>query len=469
MKDIIFREYDIRGKVGQELIIEEVYALGNAIIAYFKKQNPAITTVVIGMDGRTHSPHIEQELSRALVDSGLTVIFIGLCPSPVLYFALKTLQADAGLMVTASHNPKEYNGIKICLGSRVVWGEQIKEIGALYKQKVSTITPRKGTVEEKEIIPDYIAYLASQFAHLRGMPEHFIIDCGNGASGAVIPLLCQAMDWKNARILYPDVDGTFPHHEADPVVPENMAEIKQLLHTTDALFGIGLDGDADRMAPMTKNGYLVPGDKVLALFAQEVLRTFPGAAIVFDIKSSQVLIDLLEQWGARPCIAPSGHAIIRDYMTKTGALLGGELSCHFFFSDRYFGYDDGIYALMRLIEIIVQSKMSLDTLIERMPSLISTPEIRIPCAEQDKQAIINEVKKQFVLRTDVTMITIDGVRATADYGWGIARASNTQPVICLRFESTTYDGLHKIEEDFMQALAPYYSRDYLKAFFEQRA
>jgi phosphomannomutase len=264
------------------------------------------------------------------------------------------------------------------------------------------------------------------------------------------------LQWHNVRLLYTDVDGSYPHHEADPVKEKNMLAVKEVLATTDCVVGFGLDGDADRMAPMTKSGYLVPGDKVLAIFAQHIIANNPGASIVMDIKSSSGLLELVERWGAHACMSPSGHAIIKDQMKQHGALLGGELSCHFFFNDRYFGYDDGIYALLRLLEILHNPGVTLDGLLEHFPKKVSSLEIHLACLDERKQGIINDVKNSFIARTDIDMITIDGVRAVTKYGWGIVRASNTQPMLSVRFESDTQQGLDHIKHDFVGVLKKHF-------------
>jgi len=484
MHDSIFREYDIRGKIGTEFIIEDVYKLTQAIATYFLRENPNTKTIAIGMDGRLTSPAIKEQVCAALHDAGLNTIFIGVCPSPVLYFALHTLPVDAGLMITASHNPQEYNGIKISLGKKSVWGKQIQEIREIYRSlsaeafsegriegnersngstRLTTSGDMRGTGSEHLLIPEYITWLHDHFGSLRGLKTSFVVDCGNGAAGTVLPALIKKMQWQNVVLLYPEVDGTYPNHDADPVVAKNMADVKKILATTSAQVGMGLDGDCDRMAAMTKDGFLVPGDQLLAVFAQQVLQKHPHAAIVFDVKSSQGLIELLQKWGAKPCISPAGHAIIKDTMERNHALLGGELSCHFFFHDRYFGYDDGIYALMRLLEIITSSGKSLQELIAVFPKKFSTAEIRLACAEEQKQMIINALKHYFSQRADADIVTIDGIRVTMPYGWGIVRASNTQPVLSMRFESETEQGLADIKQDFIDLLSQYFDRKTLQA------
>lgn len=461
MKKTIFREYDIRGIVGDELIIEEVYALARAIAYYFIEHNPHCKTIAVGMDGRTHSKRIKEELCRGLQDSGIDVVFIGLCHSPLLYFATHTLPVDGGLMVTASHNPKEYNGIKLCLGTEFLSGEQIKSIGADYYDKKYVDTTVQGTYREQEFVDVYVEWHENQFSHLKGMDLPIVLDCANGAAGTVIPQLIEKMEWKNTTVLYPEVDGTFPNHEADPSQESNMHAIKKLLQTTETVIGIGFDGDADRMGAMTKSGILVSGDKMLAVFAQPMVKEHPGMTVVYNVVCSAGLGQLLEAWGAKSCITPVGHSIIDQNMIKYNGLLGGETSCHFFFRDRHFGYDDGVYAMLRLVEILVESNKTLDELLMVFPKKVTSPEFRIPCTEDSKYMVMESIKQAFVSQSGVDVVTVDGVKITKPYGWGLVRPSNTQPVFSMRFESDTHDGLAKIKQDFVAILVKYYAKEYL--------
>lgn len=461
MIDHIFRQYDIRGKIDSELAIDEIYDLGKAIAYYFVHKNPLVKKVAVGADGRIHSPAIKSELCKALVDSGLDVVFIGTCPSPVLYFALHALPVDAGLMITASHNGKEYNGLKICLGKESVWGDQIQEIRQLVHTKASLKSSRKGIYEEYNLIKDYVDAMSQQFPHLIGMNRSIVIDCGNGAAGTVWPLLIEKMKWPQAILLFAEVDGNYPHHEADPIVEENMRFLKKQMLSGLFDVGIGLDGDCDRMAPMTRTGELVLGDKMLALFSHDILADNPGATVVFDVKCSSGLSELLLKWGGVPCMSATGHSIIKDQLKKNNALLAGELSCHFFFNDRYFGYDDANYAALRLFELLEKTGKPLEKLLEVFPQKFNTPEIRIMCEQEQMKTIIEKVKHDFFLRADATVMTLDGIRVTMDYGWGMLRASNTQPVLCLRFESGSPEGLYRIKQDFIDALKPYFKDDVL--------
>jgi phosphomannomutase/phosphoglucomutase len=458
MNSCIFREYDIRGVIGQELLIDECYNLGKALVTFLATKNPDKKTVIIGRDGRTHSKLIFDQFAKAATDMGFDVMDLGLVATPIAYFAVKKFNNPAMVMITASHNPKEYNGIK-------VWGAcgpQIQEIRKIYEGMITSTQGERGlkgqVVNKHNIVHDYVDYMTTNFSHLKNLAINALIDCGNGAAGAVVPQLVTAMGWKNAKLIFENVDGNFPNHEADPTVISNMqVAINELKNSSQLEVGIGFDGDADRMCPITKSGKLVSGDRLLAIFAKPVLLTYPNATIVFDIKSSCCLIESLVEWGANPLISPSGHSIIKEAMIKHDAKLAGELSCHFFFNDRYFGYDDGIYAMMRLIEILAQTPKSLDMLLSEIPAKESTAEIKIKCAtEADKKIIVDQVKSIFAARADVQSLTIDGIRAQMSYGWGLLRASNTQPALILRFESDSKEGLSQVKNDFYNALKPHF-------------
>jgi phosphomannomutase/phosphoglucomutase len=473
MQDIIFREYDIRGVVGKEFSIDETQIIAKAIVTYILRKNSKTSAVIVGMDGRVHSPQIKERVIEAITNMGISVIDIGLCPTPVFYFSLfNNNKAHSGFIITASHNPKEYNGFKICLDQKSVWGKQIQEIKDLcYSNKF--YQAKKGTVENWNAVDAYINWLEQHFVHLKNLSIPVIIDCGNGTAGAVIPKLIEKMNWKNTKLLFEEIDGTFPNHEADPGVPANMQEvIRQLKTNPDLEIGIGFDGDCDRMSPITKAGEIVAGDKLLAIYAKQVLQDNPGASVVFDIKSSQGLVEELKKMGAQDIISPSGHSIIKDIMRRNNALLAGELSGHFFFKDRYFGYDDGIYAMMRLFEIFYRTKKTLETLLSTFPSKVSSPEYRIACKEDEKATIVEDAKSYFIklqvdlIHTGAKIITIDGVRVHFDHGWGLVRASNTQPVISLRFESDSQKGLQKIKNNFVKALLPYFEEGFLKKELE---
>ncbi len=466
MKDNIFREYDIRGIVDQELFIDKSYELGKAIATYYKNEHPTMTQIIVGRDARTHSPAISENIIKGITDLGFDVIDIGPTPTPVMYYAVHLLKTPSALTITASHNTKEYNGVKLW----GAWGPKIQQIKNIYNAQefYKNTSKTTGKVVEKDVTSSYIAFLANHFADLKGKELNVAIDCGNGSAGFVFPELVEKMEWKNVKLLYPEVDGTFPNHIADPTVPKNMTVLKETLTSDESLqWGLGLDGDCDRMNPMTKSGDLIPGDKLLAVYAKQALNNHPHATVVFDVKASSGLEELLNEWHAKPLMSPSGHSLIKEAMKKHKALIAGELSCHFFFNDRYFGYDDGIYAALRLFEIVEKTKQSLDELVSIFPKKVSSPEIRIPCkTDNEKVKIVDDVKTIFGARQDAKTLTIDGIRAQMDYGWGLVRASNTQPVICLRFESSTPDGLKQVKNDFYQALEGHFEEKTLKETFE---
>jgi phosphomannomutase/phosphoglucomutase len=464
INDSVFREYDIRGIVEQELPIEATYDLTSAIVAYFKQKNPTIKQIALAIDGRVHSPAIKEQVCKAVTDAGIDVLYIGVCPTPALYFSQHTTTAQAGIMITASHNPKEYNGFKLCLNKESVCGNAIREIRTLYSNKAKIVSNTKGTVIDEPIHNAYISWLTNQFSHLKDLELPIVMDCGNGVAGTIIPELVHRLGFKNVTILYADVDGTYPHHDADPTIEKNMEDVKQALATTSCELGLGFDGDADRVAAMTKEGYLVPGDKLLALLAKPIILEHKGATVVCDVTSSSALLHVIECWGGHCSMVPTGHASIKAAMKKEHALIGGELSCHFTFADRYFGFDDGIYAALRLIEYIHTSRQPLTDLVNVFPTLYSSPSIRIPCDCTKITQMIDTVRAYFAQQPDTTLLTIDGIRVTTPYGWGLIRASNTQPVISLRFESSTPEGLEHIRKDFARILAPYFDQDTLSNY-----
>lgn len=464
MADSIFREYDIRGIVGQEIHISAVYDFGRAIATYLLKKNPNITTLALGMDGRIHSLAIKQELTKALIDSGINVLFLGVCTTPSVYFSLHNLPVDGGVMITASHNPKEYNGFKICLGKESIAGDQIREFKDVYTSGIRIAASTKGTYTDQPIHDLYIGWLVEHFAHLKNIDVPIVIDCGNGAAGTMIPRLIKELGWQNVRIIYEEVDGNYPHHEADPTVEKNMADLRQILLQGSYSFGIGFDGDVDRMAAMTNNGYLVTGDRLLTLYSGPILKNHPGASIICDISSSSILLNILESWGAHPRMVQTGHTNIKHAIKEHHAMLGGELSCHFFFADRYFGYDDGIYAALRLVELIHESKKSLTDMLSVFPTTFSTPVIRIPCEPTISTAIVSAVRQYALKNPQILCTTIDGVRLDLPEGWFLVRASNTQPVLCVRCEASSSEELLRLKHEVLGLLKPYFDQKQLVTY-----
>lgn len=458
----IFKEYDIRGIVQEDLHIDEIYNFGRSFAYLLATKKPGSKTVAVGMDGRLHSAAIKEQLVAGLLDSGIDVIFVGLCPSPALYFATHTLPVDAAIMITASHNPKEYNGFKICLGTQPLWGDDIQELYRCYANNHQIKTRDRGSYAQEDIVPLYVDWLVKEFSHLKNMNLSALIDCGNGAAGAVIPLLIEKMEWQNVKTLYEEIDGNYPHHEADPVKMENMLDLKEKVIADGYNMGIGLDGDADRMAPLTGNGTLVSGDLLLGMYAQEILKEHKDLSVVFDVKSSSLLMEHLNNIGAHAHMSATGHVHVKEMMRETDALLAGEVSCHFCFKDRYFGYDDGIYAMLRLFELLERNNLKLDDMLQIYPESYTTPEIRIACQEEKMEDAINTIIHFFSRKQNAEIITIDGARVTLPYGWGIVRASHTEPVLSMRFESSTADGLERIKNDFSIAMRNYINRQQMR-------
>lgn len=453
MDKAIFREYDIRGIVGKELILENAYQLGQAIIYFLKKENPELTHIALGIDGRTHSSAFAQDICSAITDSGINVLWCGMVPSPILYFATRTQKVQAGLMITASHNPAEYNGIKIVGVAGSVWGTNIKKIEKLFRLKKHIKSSIKGKKTGIDIAEQYLDYLENQFKDLKNSQLSMIVDCCNGATGPIMRKIKERFKLTNLTLLFDEVDGTYPNHEPDPTVVAHLHEMKKQLSSNNYSLGMGLDGDGDRFAAMTKEGLLLSGDQLLAIYVQQMIKQYPGMAVVFDIKSSQGLIELLDEWQLKGHMSPAGHPRIKQKMVESQALIAGELSGHYFFKDRYFGYDDGIYALMRLVELLAQTGKSLAALLTIFPHKLSSPEMRIACKDSIKIKVIYDIITLLSKRPDVTLNTLDGVRFTLPYGWALIRPSNTQPMLSIRYESDTKQGLKRIKEDLYQLLS----------------
>lgn len=466
----VFRKYDIRGTINKDFVPEDFYRLTQIIIKYLKDKSPTLNQIAVAMDGRTHSTEIKNHVLKAVVESGIDIIYLGLCPTPLINFAMHTKNINAGIMITASHNPKEDNGLKIFLNKQPVWDIELSKIKDLYCSDVIINNSEvHGKIIEQFIINDYVNWIHNNFPQLIGFDIKTIIDCSNGAGGAVLPLLKEKMQWSNTKLIFEEIDGNFPHHKPDPTIEENLKDLQQqLMHDQSYEFGLALDGDADRLAVMTKHGKLVAGDHLLSLFSKYLQNENHDAnnkkqnSVVFDIKCSSGLTEILESNNLKPIMSPTGYAYIKELMHKENALLGGELSGHYIFADKYFGYDDGIYGILRVFEIMKFSKQTLDILLESYPKKISSPEFRIICSESEKNEIILNAKKFLTNINDCQILEIDGIRMQTKYGWGLLRTSNTQAMLSLRFESNTDENLIKIKEDFFNAIVPYFESNWLK-------
>ena len=447
----LFREYDLRGIVGQELTDGIVGQVARAYCTYVHDRG--VHTISVGRDGRLSSPSLHQALVRGLLAGGLNVVDLGICPSPLVYFSLFQLPVDGGIMITGSHNAAEYNGLKICIGKEAIHGEEIQALRAV--MEAGAFVSGAGRLTEHPIIPDYLAYLKKSFAHVNAKHLHVVIDCGNGVAALVAQ---QALELLGCRVtgLYCELDGRFPNHHPDPTVLENLDDLIQAVKEHKADAGIGYDGDADRIGAIDEQGNVLWGDRLMVVYARDILAAKPGSTIISEVKSSQSLYDDIAKRGGRPIMWKTGHSLIKAKMKSEQAVLAGEMSGHMFFADRYFGYDDAIYASCRLVEILAKTTQRLSALVADLPKTTVTPEIRVDVSDAIKFTLVRLVQDRLALCLKTRealgpsksvlrdVITIDGVRAIFDDGWGLIRASNTQPALVLRFEATSPDGLAAI-------------------------
>ena len=440
----LFREYDLRGIVGSELTEDLAERVGRAYSTYVGKHG--VKTISVGRDGRLSSPALHKALLKGLLAGGLDVIDMGICTSPLVYFSLFTLPVGGGIMITGSHNAAEYNGFKICVGKTAIHGQEIQELRRV--METGAFVSGNGHLSEHPIIPDYLAYIRKSFYHVKAHRLHVVIDSGNGAASLVAQ---QALELLGCQVtgLYCDLDGRFPNHHPDPTVLENLSDLMQAVKDHGADVGIGYDGDADRIGAVDEQGQVLWGDRLLVLYSRDILAVKPGSTIISEVKASQNLYDDIAKRGGRAIMWKTGHSLIKAKMKEEGAVLAGEMSGHMFFADRYFGYDDAVYASCRLVEILAKAQQPLSALVSDLPRLIVTPEIRVDLPDTVKFEVVEQIRKRFTeyLKTTQSLgprklvrkklITMDGVRAIFDEGWGLIRASNTQPALVLRFEATS--------------------------------
>ena len=439
MNTNIFREYDIRGIVGEQISNETVEILSRAIGTFFV-QNGA-KRIAIGYDARESSPVFFDILARGLNLSGCDVVRIGMVPTPVLYHTVHTKAFDGGVMVTGSHNPPHHNGFKICLGTTTLFGGQIQEIKDIALS--GTFVEGKGGVEELEVLDDYLHDVSARVSFGRRKLKA-VVDAGNGTGGVnAVPL------YKELGVelieLYTDPDPSFPNHHPDPSVPENLQDLIVAVQSHKADLGIAFDGDADRIGLVDETGRIIWGDELMILFARKVLAERPGSTIIAEVKCSQTLFDDIERNGGKAIMERAGHSIIKSRMKQTGAPLGGEMSGHIFFADRFYGFDDAAYSGARLLEILSKTDKKLSELFDGIPETFSTPELRIECPDEIKFEVVAEVAKHF--SEDHEVITIDGARIDFGKGWGLVRASNTQAILVLRFEADSPQDLNTIRSE----------------------
>jgi len=441
----IFREYDIRGRVPEELNRETAYRLGQCFGAYY--QSFGAKRISLGRDCRLSSPELRQGVMEGMMDAGIHVIDVGMVPTPLLYFSLHHSDVDGGIQITGSHNPPEYNGFKVCLGKTTIYGEEIQKLRKIGES--GSFPKGKGSVETKEVIQPYCEEILKRI-RCGQVARKVVLDAGNGVAGLVAPELYGRMGIEVEK-LFCEPDGRFPNHHPDPTLPENLKHLIQKVSDTSADLGIAFDGDADRIGVVDRKGKIIWGDQLMIIFSRDLLKRHPGAKIIGEVKCSQVLYDDILKNGGVPIMWKAGHSLIKGKMKEEGALLAGEMSGHLFFAERYFGYDDAIYAGARLLEILTTENKELEELLAGVPTLVSTPEIRIDCPDDQKFQIVADLASEF--KREYQVIDVDGARVVFKGGWGLVRASNTQPVLVLRFEAEDQKTLKEIQKIFMDKLA----------------
>ena len=438
--DSIFRAYDIRGVVPNTLTAETAYWIGRAIGAQSLAQGEP--NVSVGRDGRLSGPELVERLIQGVADSGCQVSDVGLVPTPALYYAANVLAGKSGVMLTGSHNPSNYNGFKIVIAGDTLANEQIQALHT--RLKTNDLTWGEGSIERVDILPRYSDEITTDIKLAKRLKV--VVDCGNGAAGVIAPQLIEALGC-DVIPLFCEVDGNFPNHHPDPGKPENLVDLIAKVEETNADIGLAFDGDGDRVGVVTNMGTMVFPDRLLMLFAQDVLERNPAAQIIFDVKCTRRLAPWVEKCGGRPLMWKTGHSLIKKKMKETGALLAGEMSGHIFFKERWFGFDDGIYSAARLLEILSKRQETAEELFETFPNDISTPEINIDVTDESKFSIIEALHDaQWGDAAELT--SIDGVRVDYPHGWGLVRASNTTPVLVLRFEAHTEAELQRIKDVF---------------------
>jgi phosphomannomutase/phosphoglucomutase len=440
----IFKAYDIRGIVGKTLTPEIVEAIGHAIGSEAASRGQK--EICIGRDGRLSGPDLAAALARGIRKAGIGVVDLGMVATPMTYFAAYQLGTNSAVMVTGSHNPPDYNGLKMVLGGETLSGETIQKLRLRLEN--GDLVHGEGGHREYAIADEYIARIVSDVRLSR--PMKVIVDCGNGVPGAFAPRLYREMGC-DVEEMFCEVDGNFPNHHPDPSVPKNLQDLIARLETSDAEIGLAFDGDGDRLGVVTKDGSIIYPDRQLMLFADDVLSRNPGAEIIFDVKSTRNLFDWIRQRGGRPLLWKTGHSFIKAKMKETGALLAGEMSGHVFFKERWYGFDDGLYAGARLLEYL-SKQADIDATLHGLPDTVNTPELQIKMAEGEHYALMETLQKTARFPGAEQVITLDGLRVEYPDGFGLARPSNTTPVIVLRFEGDDAAALARIQEAFRNVI-----------------
>ncbi|TWA80196.1 phosphomannomutase [Azospirillum brasilense] len=433
----VLREYDIRGIVGSTLTAADARAVGRAFGTVVARGGGK--TVCVGYDGRLSSPELEAAMVDGLVACGLHVLRIGLGPTPMLYFATRDREAAAGIMITGSHNPPDYNGIKMMLGKGPVYGQQILDIGTIASK--ADYVSGEGSSEQLDIKDAYVERLLRDYDGTRDLTIAW--DAGNGASGEILRRLTAKLPGKHV-LLFDEIDGNFPNHHPDPTVEKNLVDLKAAVAEHGCDIGIGFDGDGDRIGAIDHLGRVVWGDQLVAIYAADVLKSHPGATIIADVKASQTLFDEIARLGGTPLMWKTGHSLLKAKMAETGSPLAGEMSGHIFFADKWYGFDDALYCAVRLIGLVSKLNQPLSELRDRLPDVVNTPETRFQVSEERKFQVVQEVKAR--LKDEGADVNdIDGVRVKTADGWWLLRASNTQDVLVARAESGTPEGLERLK------------------------
>jgi phosphomannomutase/phosphoglucomutase len=427
-KPSIFREYDIRGIADEELMDADLELLGQALGTYLIRDSGR--TICLGRDCRLSGGRIHAALLKGLLASGANVLDIGTVPTPLLYYSAVHFEAAGGVMITGSHNPPEYNGIKTVCGPGTLHGEQIQQVLKLIQG--NDFESGSGTVKEIDAATPYVEEIASQFQFARRVKV--VLDAGNGTAGPVFHRILEKLNVEPIELFF-EMDGRFPNHHPDPTVPENLRDLAKAVRKEKAELGIAFDGDADRIGALDEKGNVVYGDMLLLIFGREILSRKPGATFIGEVKCSQAMYDKLAELGGNPVMYKTGHSLIKAKMKQAQAELAGEMSGHMFFADRYYGFDDALYAACRLLEIVAKSGKPLSAQLEGVPKTVSTPELRVDCPDDKKFLVVEKVAE--IVRKRHQVVDVDGVRVPFAQGWGLVRASNTQPVLVMRFEATS--------------------------------
>lgn len=437
----IFRQYDVRGVVGEDLTVETAAAIGRGFAAFLARRG-VDRAVAVGRDNRPSGQALGDAVIGALTSCGVNVVDIGTVPTPLLYWSLSNVDVGAGIQITGSHNPPEYNGFKICVGTDSVHGEELQELRELATG--TTFPSGRGTVRHEAVIEPYVDDIVRRVGRLR-RPPRVVIDCGNGAGSLVARPLFERLG-VDAQYLFCKSDGTFPNHHPDPTVVENLQDLIAEVTRGNYDFGVAFDGDADRIGVVDAAGQIIWGDYLLVIYARDVLeRTGRGQPIIFDVKCSQALPDAVAAAGGEPVMWKTGHSLIKGKMKALHAPIAGEMSGHMFFSESFYGHDDALYAAARLMRIVSESGKGIDALLADVPRFVSTPEIRLDCPDDHKFAIVDEAVRHFSQHHEV--VGVDGARVLYGDGWGLIRASNTQPILVARFEAATADRLQEIRSE----------------------